>query len=337
MGYVISGSTGVTLFFVLSGFLLSLPWLRHSTGERANPPYIGNFYAARALRVLPLYQLAVVFAIVMSGNVPAGLQAAVFGFVGFDIFPYSVVWWTLSTEVQFYLILPICFMAWLRGGIPRALLLVALCTWLYFYSRYVIFDPLPGNNRSFFMTKSIFGRLPAFLIGIAAARIYLGTREWSNRISGSKWTRLSSLAVLLATVAALGKVLQITAVMGDWSAEQSWHIHHTLEGAFWSIIILLLLLTNPFGKSVLINRPMAITGKLSYSIYLNHVPILFYIIYPVKDSLGGEIYLESAWLYLCPLLGLLLSLALAFLTYRFIELPFLKLKHKHKLPTKKHS
>ena len=71
---------------------------------------------------------------------------------------------------------------------------------------------------------------------------------------------------------------------------------------------------------------MAITGKLSYSIYLNHVPILFYLVYSFRESMGPENYQASWWLYALPALALGISMALAYLTYRLIELPFLNIK-----------
>ena len=73
---------------------------------------------------------------------------------------------------------------------------------------------------------------------------------------------------------------------------------------------------------------MAITGKLSYSIYLVHVPVLFYLIYPTKTAMGSESYLSSMQLYSNPLIALILTMALSYATYRLIEVPFLNLKKR---------
>lgn len=73
---------------------------------------------------------------------------------------------------------------------------------------------------------------------------------------------------------------------------------------------------------------MAITGKLSYSFYLVHVPILFYMIYPIREGMGQEQYIESPWLFITPALALLLSILVSYITYRLIELPFLNMKHR---------
>jgi peptidoglycan/LPS O-acetylase OafA/YrhL len=112
--------------------------------------------------------------------------------------------------------------------------------------------------------------------------------------------------------------------MGDQAAEQRWHLHHTLEGALWAALLLLLLGGAFPGRALLVNRPLAWIGKLSYSIYLNHVPILFYLIFPAKDGVANYAVSPAAWAW--PLLGAALSLALAAVTWRLVELPFLNLK-----------
>ncbi len=328
MSFIIAGNTGVTLFFVLSGFLLSLPWLQHILNGQNKKPDNRRYYLARALRILPLYYAAIIVAIVASGNWESGLRAAVFGFVGFDIFPYSVVWWTLSTEVQFYLTLPLFFAMYCAGGKWRTLCVALLLAWLTAYVALVAINPHPGQPLSFFLSKSLFARLPAFLAGIAAALFYLkaGAHLRSRTQStGVRWLGLCALVVLFILLA---RVLQTVITMGDRAAEKAWHLHHSYEAVLWAAIILLILIIRLPMRALLVNRLLAVTGKLSYSIYLNHVPILFYLVYTTRASIGAEAYATSTALYLLPLAALIGSLALSWCTYRYIELPFLRLKHR---------
>ena len=328
MSFIVMGNTGVTLFFVLSGFLLSLPWLPALFDATATRPTIRSYYFARLLRVLPLYYAVVLFSVALTGNWSDGLKALGFLFVGFDIFPWSVVWWTLATEVQFYLLLPLVFSLLYAGRAGRLLVFMSLLAWLYFYVSLVLLHDPASGKLSYIYTKSIFGRLPAFLCGIAAACVYLNLSSKSSSWLSSPQARWLALAIVAAAALSLGVVLQGAAAMGDSAAEQQWHIHHTLEAALWAVMLLLLLLVRLPGKPLLVNRPMAITGKLSYSIYLNHVPILFYLIYPMRESIGQAAYATSIWLYVIPLGGLLASLGLGYLSFRLIEKPFLGMKHR---------
>jgi len=324
LSFVVHGATGVTLFFVLSGFLLSLPWLNHLKGTRSSAPSIKNYAIARALRVLPLYYAAVLFAIVLSGQVLTGLQAATFMFVGFDIFPYSVVWWTLSTEIQFYLALPLFFWALSHNRVSRVGLIVLLAVWLWFYLDTFVLSGQTNGRLSYLQSKSLFGRLPAFAIGIFCAWLYLQLRE--SKLLQATASRPIASALTALLVYGLGLVLQQVALMGDGKADRLWHIHHSYEALLWGGLILVFVLGRPLGRALVVNRPLAMAGKLSYSLYLVHVPVLFYLIYPYQQTLGKAAYLESHWLFVLPAAGLFLSLVVAAATYRLIEMPGLRLK-----------
>ncbi|MDP5063699.1 MAG: hypothetical protein NWQ24_03405, partial [Haliea sp.] len=67
-------------------------------------------------------------------------------------------------------------------------------------------------------------------------------------------------------------------------------------------------------------------GKLSYSLYLLHVPVLFYLIYPLREAMGQVAYQASAWLYIMPAAALGISLVLALCSYQWLEKPFLRRK-----------
>jgi peptidoglycan/LPS O-acetylase OafA/YrhL len=319
LAFVAAGNTGVTLFFVLSGFLLTLPWLR-CLHQDAPEPAIGRYLAARALRILPLYYTAVLVAFISTGDLAPALRALRFGFVAFDLFPWSVVWWTLITELQFYLLLPVAGWLACRGPAARRLLALLLVAWLCLYLALVIAPS--AEPRGFALTKSLFARLPAFALGALAARLYL-LRHFRRGASGAAAVAGRLLAVL-GSLGLLALVLQAVTAMGDRAAEQSWHQHHAWESALWTVIMLALLHGSFPGRALLVNPVTAWLGKLSYSIYLNHVPLLFYLVYPARSA--DPDYVASPALYALPLLAAALSLALAVLSYRFLELPALRLK-----------
>jgi hypothetical protein len=116
--FVLAGHTGVSLFFVLSGFLLAGPFLAEAAGGAR---VARRAYAARrVLRVMPAYVAAVTVASIDCAIRPLEVLRGV-PYLFFlesipgmttPLIPYSDVWWTLATEAQFYLTLPLLAWAW---------------------------------------------------------------------------------------------------------------------------------------------------------------------------------------------------------------------------------
>ncbi|HJQ82443.1 MAG TPA: acyltransferase family protein, partial [Candidatus Binatia bacterium] len=113
LGYLYAGHSGVSLFFILSAFLLSQPFLREARGGRRVDRR--RYFARRALRILPLYYCAVAVAAVATASRPADVLRGVpyllflnsFQGLAVSLQPYSNVWWSLATEIQFYMVLPL--------------------------------------------------------------------------------------------------------------------------------------------------------------------------------------------------------------------------------------
>src|SRR5262249_28336594 len=113
MAFVRAGHAGVDLFFVLSAFLLSRPFLADGLGG-GGVRWVA-YFGRRALRILPLYWTAVLVGTVLSASRPADLLRSVPHLLFLSWIPplaaplrrYSAVWWSLETEMQFYLLLPL--------------------------------------------------------------------------------------------------------------------------------------------------------------------------------------------------------------------------------------
>src|SRR5262245_21755194 len=177
-GVILGGHTGVSLFFVLSGFLLSRPFLEEARGG-ARVDRLG-YAGRRVLRVMPLYALAVLVAVLVTAERPADLSRAVQYLLFLNAWPnvatyiwrHSDPWWSLATEAQFYVLLPLLPLA-LRSPRGRrvglalligyALLFVALAEW---------WIRPPSLAATLALAASVVGRAPLFLAGIAAAIIY---------------------------------------------------------------------------------------------------------------------------------------------------------------------
>ena len=324
--FLYAGHTGVTLFFVLSAFLLSRPFLAEARGEGRVSRRA--FYRRRALRILPLYWVAVVLGTLASAASLADLWRAVPHLLFLsslpgvpEMFPYGSVWWSLGTEVQFYLLLPLLPLA------LRAPPLAAAALLLYAVAFAVLAEGLsPALLGSRF---SLAWRAPSFLAGIAAAWAY---ERWGPRFAlrpaPRRWLRLrpGDLGVL-GGLAALGLLLRWVVWKGFLEAERERPEWHVLEAALWACVVLALLFASRATRALLANRALEWVGRISYSVYLVHLPVLFFVLYPQIARGRPEAWdaRSLAWLGL----ALVLCLALSAASYRFVERPFLARRRGH--------
>lgn len=328
--FVSEGQTGVTLFFVLSAFLLSQPFLVGARRGRA--PNAWRFWERRALRILPLYFLAVGVATVMSAQAPADLLRGLPYLVFLNLhapwvtslFPYSPAWWSLATEVQFYLVLPLA--GWLATSRPGrwalgALIAFSAAVFAAFAAERLAMASLAAH---FSVLQSLVGRAPVFLCGVAAAWLWVWhggrLREAAGRV---RWLSLGGAdAALLLLLLGLGFLLLRVHSMGYFIAESRWAVWHLYEGLLWTGVLLVVLLLPIRCRPLLSRGPLVGIGTLSYSLYLWHYPILFAFLVPLWLPTGGG----PGWTARATAaasFGVAVALGVSALTYRFVERPFL--------------
>lgn len=325
MAFVYSGHTGVSLFFVLSAFLLSLPFLDEASGGARVSR--SEFYRRRALRILPLYWALVLVAVAVGlavhapGTIRRGLAQMLFVTsvsLGWELPPFTGVLWSLSTEVQFYLLLPLLPLALRRPS--RCLLVLAAATLLYAALVTGHLQRIVGDDWA--LRRSIVGRWPVLAAGIAAAWLWRQRREALARALRPPFGDL----LLLATLAALGALIRPVSFVGYHVLDRTWqHAWHVVEGGLWALVVLLVLTGARGAGRVLRHRVLVWLGVVSYSIYLVHVPVLHYWIELSRAVARVEPGWHAAqipW----SLGGVALVLVTAAGTYRWIERPFLRRK-----------
>ncbi|MBX3025268.1 acyltransferase [bacterium] len=335
--FVLAGHTGVSLFFVLSAFLLALPFLAEADGGRhvSRPAYASR----RALRILPLYWFAIAVATILTAERLVDLARAL-PYMFFlnsvtdwstPMLPYSGAWWSLGTEAQFYLVLPLLplLLATRAGRIAGVVLLLAwLAAYGAFLTRALRMDTLPGQVR---LAYSLLGRAPLFLCGIAAAALYRRHgAAWRQRLAARPLLRRGGAdAILLAVLLALGLLLQWVIVGTPTRAEAPpRHVWHVLEGALWASVVLLVLVAPLRSARLITNRATIWLGVLSYSVYIWHLPIQQFA-FRWTRQLG--IPLPLAWnarTIAVAAVATAACLAVSTLTYRWIERPFLTRKER---------
>jgi peptidoglycan/LPS O-acetylase OafA/YrhL len=312
------GFLGVDLFFVLSAFLLSQPFLAAAVGRRPWPD-LRTFYVRRMRRVLPAFwaQLALLVAIgwVIGGAPPFDLRSVVshalfLQFMVPGVSQINAVYWSLPVEWWFYFTLPVIGWAFGRARWWLLLLLVVVAAatfrlacwhWLHEGQRH------PWANYESIM--HLRARLDQFLIGIVAAWFHL------------KVARDAPVRAACAVAGMLGLLLLAPslAARGDLFVEVDYPyllFHYPLVGALWALVVFGAAGQVRWIEAMLGNRVLRWIGLVSFSLYLWHYPVF-------KGFHDAGIY-PRLGVALASLLALVASLLLAWLSYRFIERPFLR-------------
>jgi peptidoglycan/LPS O-acetylase OafA/YrhL len=324
---MLSGHTGVSLFFVISGFLLGRPFIAEMRGGARVPRR--SYAARRARRILPLYVLAVVVASAATAthlvHLLRGLPYLLFlqAVPGLTerLSPFSEVWWSLSTEVQCYLLLPLLPLVWARFGRRGTVVAGTLAVLAYLALALRWWAPRDGLT-SVALMHSVLGRGPVFACGVAAAAVWVAWGEpLRARLAGSFWWRhgIADLLIVL-NFTALMMLLGWVASMGYWAAEREWQIWHLLEGVLWSTWLLGMLCLPARLKILFCNPIWAGLGVISYSVYVWHHPIIVYWSCWVPGAVGADLR--------ALVIGaggvIVTTVALSALSYRFVERPFLR-------------
>ncbi len=324
------GHSGVSLFLVLSAFLLSLPYWRHLTGGKH--PEINKYYYRRALRILPLYYSVVLVAALVTQDYSGSLRASVFLASGMDVFPFSTVWWSLQAEVQFYFVLPLIGLMILNKRM-HSLLWVLLCMYqaTYFYFAFNSWPGVGGLVTQIKYSHSLFGRGVVFLPGLFAAGIYVlhGNRlkVWLRDLKFMRYGGADLL--MLGPIIALDQILSYNVSgIGYFSAEINNHYYHVLEGIIWSVFLLCILLAPLRLKRLLCNRFFSGMGIISYSIYLIHYPILFFGFDAFKARYAQLLDTSETIRLFFTLLLIAVIIISSMFSYTVIEKPFLRRKER---------
>lgn len=308
---VYEGHTAVALFMVLSGFIFAYGAIGHRI-------HYGRFIGNRLLRIYPLY-LSIIFlslALDSSHYTLESFLSTVLPLADFQTLPAGrmiEMAWTVGVEFQFYLIFP--FLLASLNEKPLKTLIGVLAIGLSFR----VLGCAVGANPREISYWHLAGRIDQFVLGMGAAYLM---RVWENRrglLRGVFW-----MAIPLAVA-----VIYYFHRAGGWPVVAGWKVvWPTIEGSVWALLIL-----GYAGAGVilprLISAALARVGEISFSIYLLHFPIIdAFARHPdflPRISKRPEVNALFSTL----VLALPCTLALSWLTFRVIELPFLQRRQKY--------
>jgi peptidoglycan/LPS O-acetylase OafA/YrhL len=326
--FSIIGELGVTLFFVLSGFLIT--FLLFAEKKITNSISVREFYIRRILRIWPLYFFIIFLQLIIFGiyenwnmdyqffsiklflyvfflpNVATILYSSSGGF--------PVQLWSVGTEEQFYAVWP-----WIiKLKKSKYINILIFIIFLMIFFKLLLFF-LAKDHEINWKGIEIFNFLSRFfqnfriecmaLGGLGAYLIFFNEK---SRVSKILFEKITQIVIYIAVIILLILGIKIP-------------IYNDL---FYSIFFVIIIMNVSSNNKTIINFENKIfnfLGKISYGLYIYHIIILTFlweILYPI--------FKENTLLFniLYSLVGLTLVVLVAHLSYKYFEYPFLRLKVK---------
>ena len=337
VNYLPGGFLGVDLFFVLSGYLISSLIIKEY--KKTGSLNLYNFYIRRARRLLPAvyFMITVVLVVMVMFNgvlLKKSHLDAIFGYIYssnlwyifhkldyFDSFgsqsPFKHLW-SLAIEEQFYMIFPLLFL--LVNGkkktkdgsykLNRNFLYVILGVILVSLIAHIILFDINNISRIYFGTDT---RAFSLLVGVVGAILY-PMDKLNTKITPQE--NLVYSVVSLISIAALITIMIYTSEYNTWM----------YRGGFLLVAILGIIIIISSGKQhtvmakLLSFKPVVFIGKISYSLYLWHFPVLV-LTTPVSEIGKPNIFFV--------VLRVILTFILAIISYALVETPIRKLGFKN--------
>jgi len=309
-----TGAFGVSVFFVLSSYLITELLLREK--DLMGSLDVRSFYIRRILRIWPLYFAFLALAVVLQWIMPgqqvtwrAGLWFSLLAgnwFIVFHGFPSSVIFplWSVSIEEQFYITWPTVVRRVSEFGmliIAGGLLVIATASRIYLGLHHF------GESDVWCNT---FVQLDPIAIGILMAVLLKGEIP--------RFSRLARAALLVAGVTGLALGAIFFGIKSD-PLTTARIVFGYPSVAIGGALLLLAVLRNQSGS----HRVLVYLGRISYGLYVFHVLGLLISDHVVHDQAA------SLWRYALRVgVALAATIAMSAISYRWLETPFLSLKQR---------
>lgn len=320
---IVPGGLGVTVFFFLSGFLITT--LMRQEYDRNGRLHLSHFWLRRIFRILPPFYLVLGFAYclpLLSGhfntaNAYALLAQATHitnywiigkGYEGFPEFTGTGVYWSLAVEEHFYLVFPFIYIALRRMGastLRQALTLGVMCAAVLLWRIVLHHQAGVSINRTYMGTDT---RLDSILFGCLLA-------VWQNPMVDERRGSAQLWAFLLLPLGALGIVASL--LIRDEAFRET--LRYSLQGlALIPLFSAAIRYPDWWVFRWLNLRPLVKLGALSYALYLVHLGV----IYTVRDAL----HVQSS--VMIGIVAFVIALSIALALHKFVEKPFAALRRR---------
>lgn len=310
------GWTGVDLFFVLSGYLITGIILRYG-GTRG---FLTNFYMRRGLRIWPIYYLTLGFLVAINRFLPRPESL--------ESVPYYLTYtqnirlywkgsspsmpafdhtWTLALEEQFYLLWPaLILLVKPKRIIPLCLVTIAI-GWMAREDGYLIW----GH----FSERILIARCDGFALGglLAAIRLRMEPRRVAMISAGAFF---AGLGYIVWGMIAMGSGV---AFLGLPTPNRPSSTILAVGVTYFGLVGVVITNAGLAWLAPLRNRVLAYLGQISYGLYLYHIPVFW--------LMDGQTFLyDQAWTTRAAKVGV--TLIVAVVSWHAIEAPILRLKDR---------
>ncbi len=329
-GWASGGLMGVTVFFVISGYLIN--GLLISEHRRTGRISLSQFWLRRVRRIVPAVLLAVAGTVALSALInPALLDKARPDIIP-SLFFFNNWWqifheisyfeaagapsplthfWSLAIEEQFYIVWPLLLIALFRAKLkkrPMAAIVLVLAV-LSGLEMALMYSPATDPSRVYYGTDT---RAMSLLVGVWLAFIWPSSAF--GRQARTQRNRTTWIVFNIAGVAAFAGILAIVAFTSGFSPFP-YRGGIAIVSVLSAILIGVLVVPDTWVARFLQLPPLVWIGKRSYSMYLWHFPIIL-----LTSRVGSTV--EVPWWI--RLSQLIVIFAIAELSYRFVEDPIRK-------------
>jgi peptidoglycan/LPS O-acetylase OafA/YrhL len=310
-----TGWTGVDLFFVLSGFLITKILLKSKNQD----DYWSSFYRKRAARILPPLLLLIVIGTIFTPHLSPWAAAGYLFFLGnvVDATGHAAYMlfntWSLAVEEHFYLFWPIAVLYLSR----KKLAILACAVLLFDPVLRILFTPHVPAVAIYVLT-------PFRLDGLAAGSLLALFMEHEKITSllqaTSGWVAATTLAVYVG----------LHWWLGDAFSYPKNHVlfngvgYSLITATAFFVIAHVLLNENAILSRIFSLRPLPALGRISYGVYLYHVVVIVL----AEKLFGLTSPISKHSLRLLALFDIPVVIAIAYVSFRFYELPIMQWSSK---------
>ena len=297
----------VTTFFVISGFLITFLLLNETA--RTNDVSIPKFYMRRILRIWPLYYIYLALALLavflfhdeinsagwfytfFSGNISHA--------IGLGIIPLYH-FWSLGVEEQYYLWYP-WMVKYNKEHLLTAVSLLCVAWFGLKLFAYIVF------GKGLFYRVLAVTQFDCMMIGAMGAIMFYRKTDWFCNVCGHP------IVVLLAW-----GLFFMSGIYADY-------IPSPVRNEYIAIISLFVIVAGLLRKPILENKIMNYLGQISYGIYVIHPLLLYVLTRLIQPARYMPNNIASVIIFIAITA---LTIGLASLSYRYFEMPFLRMKNR---------